>query len=126
MAALFGRIATLPLGLPIAWPNVKFTPPATGRYLRVQFVPNVVNRRLIGSNDPHQYLGLLQVSVYDRINVGETWGRRTAGRVADHFPADLRLGAIGVRITERPTVADMITEDDRVQIPVMIEWECWA
>ncbi len=126
MAALFGRIASAPVALPIAWPNVSFAIPATGRFLRVQFVPNVTTRRFIGSDDPHQYLGLLQISVYDRLNVGEAWVRQAAGQVASHFPADLRLGEIGVRITKRPTVADMITEEDRVQVPVMIEWECYA
>lgn len=126
MAALFGQVATIPLALPVAWPNVNFSMPATGRFLRVQFVPNVTNRRFIGSDDPHQYLGLLQISVYDRLNMGETWVRQAAGQVASRFAADLRLGEIGVRITKQPSVADMIIEEDRVQVPVMIEWECYA
>jgi hypothetical protein len=126
MAALFARIMTLPNAPPIAWPNVSFTRPADGRFLRVQFVPNATNRRFIGSDDPHQYLGLLQISAYDKLIWGEHSVRQAAGQVAAHFPTDLRLGEIGVRITKRPNVSDMIIEEDRVQVPVMIEWECYA
>jgi hypothetical protein len=68
----------------------------------------------------------LQISAYDKLIWGEHSVRQAAGQVAAHFPTDLRLGEIGVRITKRPNVSDMIIEEDRVQVPVMIEWECYA
>jgi hypothetical protein len=133
MAALFARVSTIVLApvLPatsIAWPNVTFTPPANQRYLRVQFVPNVANRLLIDSEGPHQHLGLLQLSIYGKKNTGEAAVRAEAAAVAAHFPCDLKLysGAVGVRITKRPDVRDLIFEDAAVQIPVMIAWEVYA
>lgn len=130
MELLFARLGSLVSGpaLPIAWPNVSFTPPADHRYLRVQFVPNIANRVLIDSDGPHQHLGLLQVSVYWTKGAGEKDVRNAAAAVAAHFPCDLKLrsGGLTVRITKRPDVADMLVEDAAIQIPVMIAWECWA
>lgn len=138
MAALFGRLAGLSLSssLPIAWPNVSFPgknpdgspKPKPPEYLRAVFVPNATNRQHINSDGLHQYLGLLQVSVHWPVGQGESAPRSIAGTVASHFPTDLRLthGDVSVRITKRPHVADLITEDDGVQVPVLVEWECYA
>lgn len=130
MEALFARLSTLVLAPvhPVAWPNIAFTPPADHRYLRVQYVPNLTNRVLIDSDGPHQMLGLMQVSVYDEKGKGESRAREMAGLVAEHFPTDLKLHSapITVRMTKRPDVRDLIVEDAAVQIPVMVEWECWA
>ena len=130
MAALFARVASFVASpaLPVAWPNVAFTPPANQRYLRVQFVPNTTNRALIDSDGPHQHLGLLQVSVYWTKGQGETSPRDIAGDLAAHFPCDLKLHSAGltVRITKKPDVRDLIVEDAAIQIPVMIEYEAWA
>lgn len=130
MEALFARLGTLVFApaMPIAWPNVAFTPPADHRYLRVQFVPNVANRMMISSDGTHQLLGLLQVSVYWTKGQGESAAREIAGQIAAHFPADLTLasGGTNVRITKRPDVVDMIIEDAAIQIPVMVAWEVLA
>ncbi len=128
MEALFECLGGLVLSPahPIAWPNVKFEPPADQRFLRAGFVPNTANRVLIDSDGPHRHMGLLQVSVYGPKGQGEATLRALAGEVADRFPADLRLGSLPVRITKRPDVADLIIEDARVQIPVLVSWECWA
>lgn len=128
--ALFGRLQSLVFAppLPVLMPNDQEKPPKDHRYLRAQFVPNVANRVLIGSDDPHQHLGLLQVSVYWTKGRGEVEPRDIAGAVAAHFPCDLKLaaGSTSVRITKRPDVRDLIVEDAAVQIPVIIAWECWA
>lgn len=130
MNALLARMASFVAtpALPVAYPNVSFSPPAGGKFLRVQFIPNVTQRVFIGSRDPHRFIGLLQVSVCWPLNVGETAPREVAGAVAAHFPCDLRLTSedVRVRITKRPDVSDLLVEDSRVQIPVSIEWECWT
>lgn len=130
MAALFGRVASFVASpaLPIAWPNVVFTPPANQRYLRVQFVPNVANRLFLGSAEPHQLLGLLQLSVYGSKGSGEATTRALAASVAAHFPADLELstGGTTVRVTKRAEVRDMLVEDAAIQIPLIVSWEAFA
>lgn len=129
MAALFARVASFDIEpARIAWPNKAFTPPADQKYLRVMFVPNTAGRVTIDSDGQHQNMGLLQVSVYWTKNQGESAVRERAAAVAAHFPCDHKLdaGSCRVRITKRPDVRDLIVEDAAVQIPVMIQWECWA
>lgn len=128
MEALFERLKVMPDRLPIAWPNTNFTAPTTNRFLRVQFIPNQTERRFIGSNEPHLYYGLLQVSVMWGQNEGETLPRNAAAQIVSHFPTDLSLSRDGlsVRITKRPALADLMIDGSRVQIPVTIEWECLA
>ncbi|MEO9230372.1 MAG: DUF4128 domain-containing protein [Devosia sp.] len=127
LEARFAALVFSPV-LPVAWPNKVFTPSADKHYLRFVFVPNVTNRLMIGSSGAHQYLGLLQVSVYWSKLDGEDAPRDIAGLVAAHFPCDLKLnsGGVTVRITKRPDVRDLMVEDAAVQIPVMIAWEAFA
>lgn len=129
-SALFARVASLVLNPahPVAWPNVAFTPPAGKRYLRVSHLPNVTDRLYIGSGDPHQHQGILQVMVCAPLNSGEAGARETAGLVANHFPADMRLtsGAVTVRITKRPNIAAALITDTEIQIPVSISYRAFA
>ena len=130
--ALMDRLGTLVLSPvhTVAYPNVNFTKPASGRYLEAKFVPNQANRITIDSHGPHQRIGFLQVNVRDKVNTGS---RVTdiAGLVAAHFPTDLRLHhAIGleVRISAAADVGSMLreSEPEGVLVPVLIPWACWA
>lgn len=130
--ALFARLATLvlsPVHL-IAYPNVNFTKPANNRYLEARFIPNTVTRQFIGSTDPHQRQGFLQVNVRDGKNENYRI-TEIAGLVAAHFPTDLRLHhatGISVRISSAPQVGSMLVEDTPpgVLVPVLIPWSVWA
>lgn len=130
--ALFARLATLVLSPvhPVAWTNLNFTAPAGNRYLEARFVPNTANRILIGSTDPHERMGFLQVNVRDKLNTGSR-AIDIAGLVAAHFPADLKLyhsTGIMVRITAAPEVNAMMTETlpPGVMVPILIPYECLA
>lgn len=124
-AALMKRVATNPLSLPIAWPNVDFNVPASRKYLRVQHIPNTVTRQHINSDGAHRFLGILQVSVHWPKDVGGIAPREAAGVVVAHFPCDLKLieDGVEVRIMQRPTAEDVLIGDADVQIPVMIQYE---
>lgn len=130
--ALLDRLETLVLtpAHPVAWPNVKFTKPSDNRYLEARFIPNGAERVFIGSTEPHKRIGFLQVNVRDGIDQGPRVVE-TAGLVAAHFVADLRLSAdldLSVRIISAPDVNDMIVEraPPGVLVPVLIPFECWA
>jgi hypothetical protein len=124
-AALFARMASLVVSPahPVAWPNLSFKAPANKRYLRVSHLPNTTDRLYIGSSEPHQHQGILQVTVCAPLNSGEEAAREIAGLVANHFPADLAL-ANGVRITKRPNTASALIIDTELQIPVSIAYRC--
>lgn len=107
-ALLFARLGTLTGAagaLPIAWPNLSFTPPASGKFLRVDFIPNRVDRVFIGSGEPHQMRGLLQVSVMWPLNAGTDAPYDIAGAIVAAYPVDLPLwdGDLRVRVYERPS-----------------------
>lgn len=127
--ALKARVEALVLSpvLPIAWPNLSFTKPATG-YLRVTNVPNMNRRLFIGSTDPHQRLGLLQVDVFGKKNENIAIALETAGKVAAHFPTDLKMtyGGVTVRVTAAPTVAQPMDDDTHVLVPVTVPIECFS
>ena len=80
------RVDSLGLGLPVAWGNVDFKPPSNGRYLAATFIPNGNSRVAITTGAPHQYRGLLQVSVYWKRDEGTAAPVEVAGQVAEHFP----------------------------------------
>jgi hypothetical protein len=127
--ALKGRVQSLVLSpvLPIAWPNEDFTKPLTG-YLRVTHVPNVNRRLMIGSAGKHQRIGLLQVDVFSKKNENAAVAAETAGQVAAWFPTDLRMryGAVTVRVTKAPDVAQAIADDTHWLTPVTIAYEAFA
>lgn len=127
--ALFARVAALVLSpaLPIAWPNLAFTRPATG-FLRVTHVPNINRRLFIGSRDPHQRLGLLQVDVFTPLNKGASTATEIAGKVAEHFACDLKMisGGVTARVTKAPDVAQAVTDDTHWLVPVTVQYEVFA
>lgn len=125
-AALFARVAALTLSPahPVAWPNLSFTAPADRRYLRVSHLPNSTDRLFVGSSDPHQHQGILQVVVCAPLNKGEAAVMEIAGLVADHFPPDL-LMADGVRVSKRADIATALIEDTEIQIPVSIRYRAF-
>lgn len=127
--ALFERVASLVLNpaLPVAWPNIAFQRPATG-YLRVTHVPNTSRRRFVGSTEPHQRRGILQIDVFLPLNGGATKSTENAGKVAQHFPTDLKLPKDGltVRITKAPDIAQGFSEETYWQVPLTISYDCFA
>lgn len=130
MACLKGRVQALVLSptLPIAWPNETYIPSPTQNYLRVTHVPNVNRRLFIGSTEPHQRIGLLQVDVFAKKNQDASVAAEIAGQVAAWFPTDLRLtyGTVAVRITKAPDVAQAIADDTHWLVPTSVEYECFA
>lgn len=127
-AALFARVASLEFvpALPVAWPNTAFTPPES--YLRVNHIPGAANRIFIGSDEPHQRLGVLQVTLFAPKNGGVSSVTEIAGTVAAHFPADLKMSADGVavRVTKVPEVAQALADETHWHVSVSIAYEAVA
>lgn len=124
-------MATLPLAgtYPIVWTDgPTYTPNADRPYIRATWIPNVTRRLFIGSTDPHQRLGLLQVDMMAK----KTWtgkqATQVAAQIAAHFPADLKMTYSGVtcRVTSAPHVVGAIAGDVFLQVPVTVPIECFA
>lgn len=131
LSALNARLSALVLSpvLDIAWPNLAFTPPASGSYLRVDDLRNVTDRPRLANDAPQVHRGIYQVTVVAPLNGGEVVALETGGLIASHFWAQPRIpvGASHIRITGRPSVVSLKDEANaRWTVPVSVNWECGA
>lgn len=128
-AALFARAASLTFtpALPVSWPNVSFTPPA-GPHLKVQHFPNGSQRLFAKGSNPHILAGILQITAVAPLNSGSVPATQMAGKITEHFPADLPMtsGDVRVRVTQRPSQAPPIKTDATWEVPVSIPYEAFA
>lgn len=89
---LEGHIAVIcsSLGLPVAWPNIAFTPPDNAPYGRVYVLPaQTVGQDLEGQLRTYQ--GILQLNIIAPAGSGVAQARGLAKSVADAFPEGLPL-----------------------------------
>ncbi|HCQ07981.1 MAG TPA: hypothetical protein DIU03_01935, partial [Leclercia adecarboxylata] len=110
---LEGRIAVIcsSLGLPVAWPNIAFTPPDNAPYGRVYVLPaQTVGQDLEGQLRTYQ--GILQLNIIAPAGSGVTLARGLAKSVADAFPEGLPLvaGDLTVYINGPPRVRTPIQD----------------
>lgn len=119
--ALFARAELLAeaTGLPVAFPEVSFQPPAEGGYLRVRFFPNAPAWQGLASGRVDQ--GILQVTVVWPRNEGVVRPLAVAGQVKAHFPKDLSLS--GVIVTAEPFASALIPDEAEALVPVSILWK---
>lgn len=99
------------LGLPIAWPNIAFTPPDDVPYGRVYVLPaQTVGQDLEGQLRTYQ--GILQLNIIAPAGSGVTLVRGLTKSVADAFPEGLPLvdGDLTVYINGPPQVRQPIQD----------------
>ena len=99
------------LGLPIAWPNIAFTPPDDAPYGRVYVLPaQTVGQDLDGQLRTYQ--GILQLNIIAPAGSGVTLARGLTKSVADAFPEGLPLvdGNLTVYINGPPQVRQPIQD----------------
>ncbi|HAS0904467.1 DUF4128 domain-containing protein [Enterobacter kobei] len=122
---LEGRIAVIcsSLGLPVAWPNIAFTPPDNAPYGRVYVLPaQTVGQDLEGQMRTYQ--GILQLNIIAPAGSGVTLARGLAKSVADAFPEGLPLvdGDLTVYINGPPQVRQPIQSDIDITHPVSMQY----
>ncbi|MGX7353303.1 phage tail terminator-like protein [Citrobacter sp. ESY80] len=99
------------LGLPIAWPNIAFTPPDDAPYGRVYVLPaQTVGQDLEGQLRTYQ--GILQLNIIAPAGSGVTLARGLTKSIADAFPEGLPLvdGNLTVYINGPPQVRQPIQD----------------
>lgn len=123
--AIKARVEALPMKAtyPIVWTDGSaYSPNPNQPYLRCTWAPNTTQRQFIGSQDPHRRPGVLQIDVMGTKVQGSGVAREAAGQVAAHFPADMRLRFmdVKVRVISDPSVFATFI-DTHIQVPVSIE-----
>jgi hypothetical protein len=121
-SALLARCSTLDVGdpaLPVAYPDVPFTPPADGKYLEVSIFYNRPAWEGLAAGRMDQ--GLVQVTVVGPKGQGIPALMRLASGVIDHFPKGLAL-TNGVKISRQPYAASPLLDAADTRVPVTIGW----
>jgi hypothetical protein len=129
MDALFAHCATLGVGSPalaIAYPEVAFTPPASGKYLQVDFFANRPAWEGLTSGKLAQ--GILQVTVVWPRGQGILQPGEAAQAVIDHFAKGTSLYSDGAKVTigQEPWSASPVMDGTDCRIPVTIPWVATA
>lgn len=139
--AIQSRVASLPGSFPVLWTDdAPASPPvASGQpvpYVEAHFEPNRTIRHFIGSNDPHEYPGLLLLTLcWPLANVGTGSGkthkdaiREIAGKIAEHFPADfcMPFQGVSVRVTGAPSVLGSYRDDHYMRTQVRVDLKTYA
>lgn len=130
--ALFKHLDDNPIGSPpldVAYPRVDFTPPSNGRYLRVDYLPNRPETRVIKFTGPDQHVGLLTVAVVWSAGFGIIRAAEIADEIVALYKRGTELAADGglrVLIYETPWMAAPIDEERKksFSIPVTVPWSC--
>ena len=72
--------------LPVSWPNVTFTPPASGNWLRFKISNGDAERVPIGkTTSNYRSIGIIQIQVFSPLNKGISVGLQQADAVAVIF-----------------------------------------
>ncbi|EJB8470241.1 DUF4128 domain-containing protein [Citrobacter freundii] len=122
---LEGRIAVIcsSLGLPVAWPNLPFTPPGSSPYGRVYVLPaQTVGQDLEGHMRTYQ--GILQLNIIIPAGSGVSQARGMAKSIADAFPEGLPLvdGDLTVYINGPPQIRQPIQGSIDTTHPVSMQY----
>lgn len=126
--ALFSHLATLSIGLPVAWPGEAYQPPA-GAYLKADWLPNRTSGDFMANDSTQEHMGLLQVTVM--VPSGSNAQATATGHadsIATHFARGtvIDLSGLRVRIDQPPSVAPAVIEQDRFGVPVTIRYRAFS
>ncbi len=124
------RLAALTFtpALPVSYPNISFSPPASGKYLRARHLPNTTQQISLGSTGFNRHQGLFQIDVMWPLGVGETAPKEIAGKIIDHFKrgTEFTRESLLIRIPEPPSVAPALVDGVSYMVPVSIRYQADA
>lgn len=134
--ALLERLADLTLSpaVPVAWPNIVYSPTVGQPYLEPTFLPNKTDYAGIGQSAPRRHFGLFSISVMGALNLGSAAASEIADSIIEHFAPPLSLDADGldVRIgsfngsNHVPWRGSAFPKDGWLMIAVSVPWYCDA
>ncbi|MCF3934347.1 DUF4128 domain-containing protein [Acuticoccus sp. M5D2P5] len=132
---LADRLGTLVLSptLPIAWPNVDFTPPprtgvGKGAYLRASHIPTTTDQITLGDSGYNRHRGIFQIDVVWPANGGLVAPMKVVDAIIAHFQRGTVLTEGGhiVRIYAPPHPGPVISSPPQIQIPVSVRYQADA
>ncbi len=128
---ILGHVEAMHIGsppLPIANPDVKFVPPADGKYLRVTWLSGTPEQFGLSRSSTVLHYGILQITVCWPAGGGLLDPIGVAGQIVSHFDFGTKLYSAGLNvcINKKPGYASPIIGGSDVNLPVSIPWEAYA
>lgn len=133
--ALKGRIDTLPLSYPKAWPAETFEVPGISPFIRVGRVVAAPAGQMIKYGKPHLRTGFIILTLVYPISRGEiplgqaaAYFDNISGQIAEHFTDGtiMTFDGVCVTVTDYPHVQEGYLDGGFWNIPVRIPWRIYA
>lgn len=121
LEAFLTAVSGAALGYPIGWPGLTFNPPATGIWLEVSHMPNEGVQDGVSNDADVVPQGMFQIIAATRPGSGALGITGVADTIVAAFPKGTVL-ADPVRITRAPYQSPRVDEEDRIYIPVTIQY----
>ena len=106
--------------LPIAYPGISFTPPASGMWLELRPFWNDGENYGLADDGPTSEQGFFRLMACSRVGAGINDVQDLAEDIVAAFPKGTMLAK--ARVERMPTMSGPIQDDDRTTIPVTIRW----
>ncbi len=126
---LFARLATLVLepALPIAYPNVDFTPPADNRWLRVTEIPAPAAAFAFATGGTRDHAGVLQIDVLWPQGTGMAAPRQVADALVAHFTPGRVIYCDGAKIKiTQAWIGQKLDDPPRISLPVSLRYRAFG
>lgn len=107
-------------GLPIAYPDISFTPPPIGQWLEVRAFWNDGANYGMADDGPTVEQGFFRLMACGRTGSGLMDLQTLAESIVAAFPKGTMLAK--ARVERSPSMSGPIQDDDRSTIPVTIRW----
>lgn len=120
--ALLGHLGALSFSpvVPIAWPNVDFTPPQSGPYLHPAIIKNKTQPTAFRTDE---LMGIFQVSIYSPLMLGSAPSEKIADQIIDHFSRGTWISHEGVTVRVRNAWTSVAMRDGSWwHLPVSVDW----
>lgn len=116
--------------LPFAFDNLSLPTDVAAKptnYLSASFLPNETSNSELGDGQ-EQLRGLFQVSVFWESGAGLRSALNVVSQLIEHFAKGTTLWRDGLKVVidRKPWAASPIQEDDRVQVPVTIQYHAFS
>lgn len=124
---LFARLKALVFtpAIPIAWPNTKFTPPAS-LWLRPTIIPAAQNPISLNIDGTNEILGIFQIDVFSPLQSGEK-GEMIASQIAGQFRRGTKLLGSLARVEVRNVLVTQGRSDTvNWQVPVSVSYRAFV
>lgn len=108
--------------VPIAHPNVSYTPNASDTYIAVNVAPIATPTRFLDGD--REMIGVFLARIEAPKGTGSIAAATLAGKLAEHYPYNLQLvqGSAKVKVMDTPQMQPPFVTDERYIMPVRIRF----